>query len=119
MIVVDASVLIAFLDPHDAHHHTAVELLAEATPPLLLHPITAAEVLVAPVRNGVADAVWADLVAIGVTIEDTPIDPWQLARLRAATGCKMPGCCVLALATTRNATVATFDERLRRYAQAP
>ncbi|MFN0028732.1 MAG: type II toxin-antitoxin system VapC family toxin [Acidimicrobiales bacterium] len=116
MIVVDASVLIAFLDPNDGHHSSAVELLAEASPPLLVHPITAAEVLVAPARNGVADAVWADLEAIGVKIDDGPIDPWQLAEIRARSGCKMPDCCVLAVAATRRAPVATFDDQLRRHA---
>jgi predicted nucleic acid-binding protein len=119
MIVVDASVLIAFLDPNDTHHHTAVETLADATPPLLVHPITAAEVLVAPARRGIADAVWADLMAIGVEIDDTAIDPMRLVRLRAETGCKMPDCCVLATAAVRRAPVATFDERLARNAKSP
>jgi predicted nucleic acid-binding protein len=82
MIVIDASVLIAFLDPNDAHHEAAVEILEEASPPLFVHPITAAEVLVAAVRNDVADAVWADLMAIGVELDDTPIDPLRLARLQ-------------------------------------
>jgi predicted nucleic acid-binding protein len=116
MIVVDASVLIAFLDSDDVHHPAAITLLEHATPPLLAHPITAAEVLVAPVRRGVADAVWADLVAIGVEVDTTPIDPLQLAKLRAATNCKMPDCCVLATAANRHAPVATFDERLARHA---
>ena len=117
MIVVDASALIAYLNPDDAHHDAAVNLMADARLPLLLHPITAAEVLVAPIRRGVADAVWADLVAIGVKVDDAPIDPWQLAQLRADTGCKMPDCCVLAVATTRKAAVATFDEKLARHTQ--
>jgi predicted nucleic acid-binding protein len=116
MIVVDASVLIAFLDPNDVHHTGAVELLADAVPPLLAHPITAAEVLVSPVRHGVADAVWADLLAIGVELDHTPIDPLQLARLRAETGCKMPDCCVLASAANQNTAVITFDDRLRAHA---
>ncbi len=116
MIVVDASVLIAFLDPNDAHHSAAVEVLAAASPPLLVHPITAAEVLVAAVRNDVAEEVWGDLVAIGVLIDDTPIEPLILARLRVKTGCKMPDCCVLASAAARHIAVATFDERLRRHA---
>lgn len=118
MIAVDASVLIAYLDPHEAHHRAAVELLEEATPPLFVHRITAAEVLVAPVRQGVADAVWADLLTIGVRLDDRTIDPMHLARLRADTGCKMPDCCVLATATTRGVALATFDERLRRHAPA-
>ena len=116
MIVVDASVLIAFLDPNDAHHPAAIEILEDASPPLLVHPITAAEVLVAAVRNDVADAVWADLMAIGVEIDDSPIDPLLLATLRVKTGCKMPDCCVLASAAARHIAVATFDERLRRHA---
>ena len=117
MIVVDASVLIADRDPNDAHHRAAVEVLAAAVPPLLVHPVTAAEVLVAAVRHGVADDVWADLVAIGVEVDDTPTDPMQLARLWVETGCKMPDCCVLACAAGRGIGVATFDERLRRFAR--
>jgi predicted nucleic acid-binding protein len=116
MIVVDASVLIAFLDPNDTHHSAAIEILEDASPPLLVHPITAAEILVAAVRNDVAEEVWADLMAIGVEIDDTPIDPLLLARLRVKTRCKMPDCCVLASAATHNSAVATFDERLRRHA---
>ncbi len=117
MIVVDASVLIAYLDSDDAHHGTAVELLANSTPPLIVHPITAAEVLVAPTMRGIADKVWADLVAIGVAIDDTPIDPQQLARLRADSRCKTPDCCVIASAVNHDAAVATFDQRLRKLAE--
>ena len=75
--------------------------------------------LVAPVRRQVAEAVWADLVTIGVEIDRSPIDPMQLARLRVETGCKMPDCCVIALAATRNAAIATFDERLAKFAGPP
>ena len=114
MIVVDASVLLAFLNPNDTHHTAAVAILADAVPPLLIHPITAAEVLVAAVRRGVADAVWSDLVAIGVEIDRTHHDPFVLARLRVATNCKMPDCCVLATAERRGVAVATFDDRLPR-----
>ncbi len=113
MIVVDASVLLAFLNPHDRHHSAAVNALAEALPPLLIHPVTAAEVLVGAVRRGVEHAVWSDLVAIGVEIDRTPDDPMALARVRVGTGCKMPDCCVLLVSGRRNAPIATFDERLR------
>jgi predicted nucleic acid-binding protein len=116
MIVVDASVLIAYLDANDAHHAAAVELLADSAPPLIVHPITAAEVLVAPTRRGIVDEIWADLVAIGVEVDETPIDPPQLARLRSETGCKMPDCCVTASAVNHRTTVATFDQRLRKHA---
>ena len=117
MIVVDASVLIAYLDPNDTHHRPAVELLSGAAPPLIVHPVTAAEVLVAPVRRGIADSVWADLLAIGVEVDRSPIDPLQLAELRVETACKMPDCCVLAVAAARQTTIATFDEQLARHAK--
>ncbi len=108
--------LIAYLDANDAHHADAVGLLEDSVPPLIVHPITAAEVLVMPVRRGVADEVWADLVAIGVEVDDPPIDPPQLARLRAEIGRKMPDCGVIASAVNRGVAVATFDERLRKHA---
>lgn len=119
MIAVDASALIAFLDPSDAHHHAAVAAVVTATPPLLVHPITAAEVLVGPTRLGVADQVWADLAAVGVEVDESLIDPWQLARLRVDTGCKLPDCCVLALAARHDVELITFDDRLRRWSTRP
>ena len=62
---------------------------------------------------------WADLAAIGIEVDRSPIDPMQLARLRVDTGCKLPDCCVLALAVARSAPVLTFDDRLARYAAPP
>jgi predicted nucleic acid-binding protein len=118
VIVADASVLIAFCDPDDPHHRAAVDLVAEAEPPLWVHPLTLAEVLVAPTRRGTADAVWDDLRTIGVEVDHTPIDPMALARIRVRSGCRMPDCYVLASASGLDLEVATFDERLRREAAA-
>jgi len=118
VITLDASVLIAYLDPDDAHHRAAVELLVEQTPPLIVNPITAAEVLVGPTRCGVAAAVWADLLAIGVTLDTVPIDALALAALRVDSRCKLPDCCVLASAVNHQTNVATFDHQLRQSAQA-
>jgi len=42
----------------------------------------------------------------------------KLARLRAATGLKMPDCCVLLAVETTTARLATFDDRLRKAATA-
>ena len=95
------------------HRHLVTET-EDSTPPLIVHPITAAEVLVAPVRRGIAEQVWADLVAIGVEVDGAPIDPLRLARLRAETGGRMPDCCVIASVATYRTTAATFDDRLRR-----
>jgi len=118
MIVVDASVLIAYLDRADAHHARAVELLADAEPPLLVHPITLAEVLMAPTRAGSADRAWTVLQTIGVKVHDRPVDPLQLAERRVESGLRLPDCCVLQAAADARCRVATFDERLRRVADA-
>ena len=53
VVVIDASVIIAFLDPRDAHHGAAVAALADKrTADLVLPAIVYAEILVGPYRHG-------------------------------------------------------------------
>ena len=111
MIVVDASVLIAFLDHTDKHHADAIELLAEVQR-FVVHPVTLAEVLVHPVRVGAEDDVLARLSAIGMTVSPLPIDPVDFARVRVRTGLKMPDCVVLVCASAHGSGIATFDGQL-------
>jgi len=110
-MVVDASVLIAFLDHTDKHHAAAIELLAKVER-FVVHPLTLAEALVHPVRVGVEDDVLARLSAIGMTVSPLSVDPVGLARIRVRSGLKMPDCVVLACATAHGYEIATFDERL-------
>lgn len=119
MIVLDASVLIAFLDGEDDHHAAAEQLLTEAIDDdLAINSLTLAEVLVAPVRGGRLDPVLAALHALEVQELPFPADTAvRLAQLRATTGLKMPDCCVLLAAEDAAATVASFDERLARTAE--
>lgn len=57
LVVLDASVVIAFLDPDDALHDAAVEALTEHQREELVIPLSVyAEILVAPYRRG-AEAV--------------------------------------------------------------
>jgi predicted nucleic acid-binding protein len=111
LTVVDASVLIAWLDETDSHHHDAIELLA-GTDGFIVHPITLAEVLVHPTRVGRAGQVLARLETIGMIVSALPIEPVALADLRVRTGLKMPDVLVLACAQAHDATIATFDRRL-------
>ncbi len=115
MTVVDASMLIGWLDDSDPHHAAAIEVLA-AVDRFMVHPLTLAEVLAHPARHGREGEVVARLEAIGMVVSTLPIDPIALARVRAATGLKMPDCVVLVCAMTHDAGVATFDERLRAVA---
>ena len=65
-MVLDASVLIAFLDPSDALHDDAVSSLLTVDPGrLLVSPVTHAEILVAPVRAGTVAATQAALNDLG------------------------------------------------------
>ncbi|GAB3749903.1 type II toxin-antitoxin system VapC family toxin [Microlunatus parietis] len=119
MIVVDASVVIAYLDPADAHHGHATSLLAEAAREVLVtSPITLAEVLVGPARAGQADMIMNRLEQISIgTVELRGDAPRRLAQLRAATGLRMPDCCVLLAAEQIAGTIATFDRRLADQAE--
>ena len=121
MIVLDANYLIAVLTPADAHHQAGLGLLARAiadAEDLLVNPITLAEALVFPAREGpdqVAEQA-AALADLGVT--EVPFPPGaagDLAMLRT-TGLRMPDCCVLLTALDRQAALASFDDQLRRAA---
>lgn len=114
MIVLDASVLIAYLDDTDEHHPRATRLLTHAiSDELGVNTLTLAEVLIAPIKAGRRRVVQAALNDL--EIEELPFPPGSAARLghlRAETGLKMPGCCVLLAAEESGGHIATFDERL-------
>jgi predicted nucleic acid-binding protein len=114
VIVLDASVLIAFLDPSDALHGEAVSSMLElGSRRLLVSPITHAEVLVGPARSETLASTRAALSALGVTEVALPADAApQLAGLRATTALKLPDCCVLLAARQSGSAVLSCDRRL-------
>jgi predicted nucleic acid-binding protein len=119
VIVLDASFLIAYLDADDDHHAAAETLLTEAMDDdLAANPLTLAEVLVGPIRDGRLDPVREALRDLEVHELAFPVDTAvRLAQLRASTGLKMPDCCVLLAAEDAAASVASFDERLANVAE--
>jgi predicted nucleic acid-binding protein len=116
--ILDASVLIAYFGPEDAHTDRAVALLEQADE-LAASTITFAEVLVGATRLGRDQEQLAALEGLGVA--EVPLlagGAAALAELRVATGLRMPDCCVLHAADVAQATeVATFDERLAKAAR--
>jgi predicted nucleic acid-binding protein len=115
LVVLDASVIIAFLDPDDALHEAAVEALSEHQHDELLIPLTVyAEVLVAPYRRG-AEAVTeveAFLADFAIRIEAmTPAIAQAAAQLRSASrSLRLPDALVLATADELEAkSVLTGD----------
>lgn len=117
LTVLDASVLIAYFGPGDAHTEQAVTLLAQAES-LAASTITLAEVLVGAARAGRAGEMLDALADLSV--EEVPLGKGSaeaLALLRAQTGLRIPDCCVLLAADAASArAVATFDERLAKAA---
>ncbi len=114
MIILDADVLIGYLDSDDAHHDSAVALLErEIDDEFGVSSLTMAEVLVGPTRAGrVVDALGA-LRDLEVSEQPFPADTAvKLAELRAITGLRMPDCCVLLAARELQARVASWDIRL-------
>lgn len=117
MIVLDVSVIIAHLVPGDAHAEQALEILG-SDEDLAIHPITLAESLVGSTRVGREQESLRLLDGLGIVQLDFPPDqPMALARLRAATGLRLPDCCALASADHEGAVLATFDRRLAEAAQ--
>ena len=118
MIVLDASVLIAHFATRDQHRRAAFEIL-DTEEDLAIHPLHLAETLVQPARDGTEVHVRGQIAALGIE-QLVPIDdePFELARLRAATGLKLPDCCALACAERTGAALATFDLRLGAAARA-
>jgi predicted nucleic acid-binding protein len=120
MIVVDASVLIAHFESNDKLHDQATGLLTRvAHHELAASPLTLAELLVGPARTEQLDRALAALEALAVvTVELVDNAAPQLAALRAATGLKLPDCCVLLAAEQCGGDIATFDNRLAAAARA-
>jgi len=118
MIVLDASVLIAYLDAEDSQHEPAEAMLArEIDDEFAVNPLTLAEVLVGPARTGRLDAARSALRDLEVAERPFPADTAvRLARLRVDTGLRMPDCCVLLAAQDAAARVAALDARLARAA---
>lgn len=122
MIVLDTSVLVAYLDSADVHHAAAVEVLSQLAPhPWGASQVTLAEVLVGPARAGEAQVVTAQRILDDLGVAELPLPgehgALALARLKADTGLKLPDCCVLLAARERGASLASFDRRLCRAAR--
>jgi predicted nucleic acid-binding protein len=120
VIVLDAGVLIGYLDADDAHHDRAVSLLArEVDDDFAVNLLTLAEILVAPTRTGRRDAVLGILDDLEVRTLHFPTgSAVTLAQLRAETRLKMPDCCVLLSALDHQARLTSFDNRLITAARA-
>lgn len=116
LIALDASVLIALLDPGDVHHqHARAALEAHVDDDLRIPAHTLAEALVHPARAGKEREARQLIASLEITVD--PIDEAvavAAARLRAkhGSGLRMPDALVLAYTDVRKAKkVLTSDVR--------
>lgn len=119
VIALDAAFLIAHLNAADVHHQAATALLdAHPDSRLVIGPLNLAEALVSATRSGNLPAVRSAIERLRVQEVPFPDDAAvALAQLRSGTGSKMPDCCVLLTAQQESASIATFDERLKKSAE--
>ncbi len=120
MITLDASLVIAHLNPHEPHHQTADAYLRDsAGERLLIHSLNLAEILIGGVRAGRGQEMLSDLHAMGIHVADRDEgEPLRLANLRVTYGLKLPDCCALDTALATESTLATFDDALAQAARA-
>jgi predicted nucleic acid-binding protein len=114
VIVVDASVLIAHLEPADRHHERATRLLlAHQADEFAASVISLAEIYVGAARaNRLADVERA-IARLSVAVVPLPATAARrLAEIRATTNLKLPDCCVIHAAEQHHSAVATFDSVL-------
>jgi predicted nucleic acid-binding protein len=114
MIVLDANVLIGFLDTTDPHHAAATDLLERRfVDGFASSVLTVAEALVHPTRVGRQDAAMAALLKVGVRVIPLKAsDAIELARVRNSYRLRMPDVVALHTAITTGSELATFDETL-------
>lgn len=115
MIILDASALIALLDPDDEHHPTvSAALHSRARDRWATGALTLAEVMVRAAADDDLLATLAEDLA-DLEVETLPLvdeDVEPLARLRATTRLRMPDCCVVLAAQSTSGTLLTTDRVL-------
>ena len=120
--VLDANVLIRYLDREHRGHASAVRLLRRARLELYINELNLAEVLVRAITIGNDGEVWEAVTReMGVTPWGDTGRDWvtHLARTRATSAPRLPtpDAVVLATALQIGGQVVSFDEELRAAAR--
>ena len=115
MIILDANVLIAFLDENDPHHRDSKNLIeTNFVEGFGVSAVTLAEALVYPAKAGKEDRALSSIRRLGVkTIGVEPDGGLSIAHLRANHAIRMPAALVLHCALSTGSRIATFDRGLK------
>jgi predicted nucleic acid-binding protein len=114
VIVLDAGIVIAYLNETDAHHAWVVEFLSRnADQQFSVSALTHAEYLVGPTQVSRVGIALKKLLDFNLDVEEvTEQSAVGLARVRAETRLRMPDAVVLHTALDRGACLATTDRAL-------
>jgi predicted nucleic acid-binding protein len=120
--VLDTDVVIAALDSADAHHRPAARALRSMIGddvPILLSVVNYAEALVRPAEDATALRAAVEAIdALGIkVVAPTPAIARDAAQLRHS-GISLADGFALATARAHDASLATFDRRVRRAVRA-
>lgn len=117
--VLDANILIAFLDNHDAHHQSVAQfLISHANARFAASAINVVESLVYPAmadKLAVAQEAFERLELTIVTV--TGNDTGSIAALRAQTRMKVADACALHAAVSTGSMLVTHDQKLAAVAR--
>jgi len=121
-VALDADVVIAFLDPADAQHQRAVEILGAhlaSGDAVLIAATVYAEVIVRPLQHGTDAKVDEFLAAIGAHVIDVDRTlAREAAQLRARHGAlRLPDALSLVTALAHGAELLSLDQALQRIAE--
>jgi predicted nucleic acid-binding protein len=121
-VVLDADIVIAFLDPGDDQHAVAIAELRPrlaAGDELLIAAAVYAETMVRPLQQGTDATVEEFFDAVGISI--VPIDRSIARRAAILRGephsLRLPDAMSLAAAIVTESTLLTLDKKLRRIAR--
>jgi predicted nucleic acid-binding protein len=119
VLTVDANVLIALMDPKDATHVLAVEMLdSYEWDELATSTVTLAEVLVRPMQDGVYEERLDAVSALGVHLIGVDGERVRTtAQLSARHRLRPPDAVVLAVAMSTSSAIMTLDVRLAKVAR--
>jgi len=121
LIIVDANVVIGWLEQDNPNHKRAAQLMSELTNAddiLAMHEFTFAECLVGPARDG-EQRQYAEVISRSILVlEPELLKPLEIAEFCAQHGVAVPDGFVLRAATNNHAKLATFDSRFARKATA-
>lgn len=119
VIILDANLLIGFLDASDSHHTSSLNLLERRfADGFGASVLTVAEALVHPTRTERQDAAMAAILSIGVQLISLEAsEAAALARVRNTYRLRMPDAVALHTALSTGSALATFDEAVAAAAE--